>query len=105
MDAEADWIVGIRLLRARSGSRGAEWPATSARPPDRASRAPASPPLLGPVRAPLTPGQLPGHRGLTSASDHPEEPVPNRPTPEHLRLLRTLAVERGETFAITRTKA
>jgi len=31
--------------------------------------------------------------------------MPNRPTPKQLRLLRTLAVERGETFAVPQTKA
>jgi hypothetical protein len=31
--------------------------------------------------------------------------MPDRPTPKQLRLLRTLAVERGETFAVPRTKA
>jgi hypothetical protein len=31
--------------------------------------------------------------------------MPDRPTPRQLRLLRTLAVERGETFAVPRTKA
>ena len=31
--------------------------------------------------------------------------MPNRPTPKPLRLLRTLAVERGETFAVPRPKA
>jgi len=30
--------------------------------------------------------------------------MPNRPTPKQLRLLRTLAVERGETFAVPQTK-
>jgi hypothetical protein len=31
--------------------------------------------------------------------------MPNRPTPKQLRLLRTLAVERGETFAVPKAKA
>ena len=105
MDANGDRIVGDRLSQALAGSRGAEWPATCARHRTGASRAPASPPLRGPVGAPLTPGRSPGGCGLTSAPDHPEEPMPNRPTPKQLRLLRTLAVERGETFAVPQTKA
>jgi hypothetical protein len=31
--------------------------------------------------------------------------MPNRPTPKQLRLLRTLAVERGQTFAVPHSKA
>src|SRR4051794_31523064 len=100
----ANDLVTNRLPRALSGGRGAEWPATSVRHRAGASRAPAWPPLRGPVGAPLTPDRPPGQRGLTSAPDHPEEPMPNRPTPKQLRLLRTLAAERGQTFAVPHTK-
>jgi hypothetical protein len=31
--------------------------------------------------------------------------MPNRPTPKQLRLLRTLAAERGQTFAVPHTRA
>jgi hypothetical protein len=31
--------------------------------------------------------------------------MPNRPTPRQLRLLRTLATERGQTFAVPHTRA
>jgi hypothetical protein len=88
--------AGSRGLRGR----GAERPAMSAPRRAGASRAPAWPPRYGPVGAPVTPVRPRGHCGLTSASDHPEEPMPNRPTPRQLRLLRTLAVERGQTFAV-----
>jgi hypothetical protein len=53
----------------------------------------------------LTPGRLPGHRGLASAPDPRRSPCPTAPTPKQLRLLRTLATERGQTFAVPHTKA